>query len=42
VDCFLRIASEKFIKIKKEHFIRMWVFNPERGGNYFDIIKEDK
>jgi len=38
VDCFLQLASKKFIKIKKEHFTRMGVFNPERGGNYFDLI----
>ena len=40
VDCFLQIASEKGIKIKEEHFIRIWVFNPERGGNYFDMIED--
>ena len=37
VNCFLILANKKGIRIEKDHFVRMGVFNPEHGPCY-DLI----
>jgi len=38
LDCFIKIAESKNIKIELEDFTKIWIFNPE--GNSFDIFKQ--
>jgi len=38
VNCFLILANKKGIRIEKDHFVRMGVFNPERDGPCYDLI----
>lgn len=43
INCFLKIAQEKKVGVKREDILWLWVFDPEdKSSGCFDLIDEKR